>query len=185
MKFFGRWLVSNVEGSKTLYRLENPVGVPWHELWGVDLEDAVGITPSHKVVPPNNLIFDESSSWIARGIYPQTYGRRAATHHDFGTNAHKYSVEELYIELKPWFDSLSWDYDHAIEYIHWLRDRPRSAWDYEYYVLAKYDSVPDGLRWCAWKILRLVGWYQWNKPATPWTKNYRSCGSPLCVKPSC
>jgi hypothetical protein len=172
VKFFGKMYLTPVEGTKDLWQLFNPIGP---NLFGVQLDDG------HQVVPCDNFITDLSSDpFFLWAIYPPTYGRKGAVHHDWGYEAHKQTVEELLSQMECWFDSVGWAMGDRVEYVNWLRARTREEWDHDYYILTEYDSLGPWRRWTAWKLLRLFGGWAWDAPKAVFTQRFRETGKIFC-----
>lgn len=164
MNFFGEWSVHDYPDNKELWILHNPVS-PW--LWGVSLDDG------QQVVPCDQFVFDMSSTRYIRVLWPQHWGRKASTHHDWGHHVHKTPVEELLIELKPWFDYMERTIQQRMDYIAWLKSRSQKDWDDDFYQLCELEKINKVLRWFGYRTLRLLGWIAWDSPRTGKTKAFR------------
>lgn len=173
MNFFGIWKVRDFPAelgnpkAKNLWILDNPVGPDMFGYW---------TDSGMPVIVPDRFVFDMSSSGMARGMWPNHWGRKSATGHDFGYGAHKKTAEELMTELKAWFDFMAWPMDQRIHYVNWLRMRGRLAWDLDFYRGTAFEGINPALRWIAFKLLCAFGWLAWNTPSGNRTRQYRLTG---------
>lgn len=168
MKFFGDWAVHDCPNDKDLWLLDNPVGP---DVWGVLTDDG------REVVPCDHFVFDLASTKKVRLLWPQHWGRKAATYHDWGYRAHRVSFEELMIELKPWFEYKRWSTQQRVDYINWLRNRSRSEWDRDFYVLTGYEGICPLLRRAGYVVVSLLGGLHWNRDCGNRTRIYRETKS--------
>lgn len=164
MNFFGEWGVHDYPGDKDLWLLDNEPGI---DMWGV-VDDSGFV-----VVPCDNFVFDLASTKYVRGVWPQHWGRLAATFHDWGYHVSRTSEAELLEELSGWFDYMAWSRERSTAYIKALKTLPCVYWDRGFYVLTGLEGVPKCLRMIGYRVIRITGFFVWGRESANRTKYYR------------